>query len=348
MILLTVYIKNILRKLGFLLLLLQLVIVFGSLMFAQEKVGTTSFQFLKVKPDAWSASMGNAITSVVNNSDAVFTNPAGLTYIGKSDVSFSYYNYFYGVKTSAFSAAYNKPGFGVLGVQGLFTSYGEMDVTTVEAMEMGDDGFNHGLTGETFSPGHSIIGLTFARQQTDKFCFGITAKYVRENADIIYTDTDGAETDMDQSAFLFDTGINYYTGYRSIRVSMVLSHFGKNITYVEKDYPVPQLLVIGTSFYVLSPEEGLITNQQNPVSLLMSFDLVAPRDYDQQYNIGMEFSMLDFLFLRAGYKINYDTENWSAGGGVKYNRFRFDYSFTNYNDYLAPVHRFTLGLRIDN
>jgi len=46
-----------------------------------DKVGTTSFQFLKVMPDARSTALGEAFTSVVSTSEAVFWNPAALTRI---------------------------------------------------------------------------------------------------------------------------------------------------------------------------------------------------------------------------------------------------------------------------
>ena len=49
----------------------------------QNKVGTTIFQFLKVMPDAQSTGMGDAVTSTINNANAVFHNPAGLSDVKK-------------------------------------------------------------------------------------------------------------------------------------------------------------------------------------------------------------------------------------------------------------------------
>ena len=61
---------------------------------ALEKVGTTSFQYLKVLADARSTAMGEAYSAVARNSDALFWNPARITYIEGYDFTASYMDYF--------------------------------------------------------------------------------------------------------------------------------------------------------------------------------------------------------------------------------------------------------------
>ena len=57
-------------------------LVCSSILYAQggafHKVGTTSFQFLKVISDARSTGMGGAFIAVGNSSGAVFSNPAAI------------------------------------------------------------------------------------------------------------------------------------------------------------------------------------------------------------------------------------------------------------------------------
>lgn len=75
--------------------------------------------------------------------------------------------------------------------------------------------------------------------------------------------------------------------------------------------------------------------------VLFSLDMTHPRDYAQQYNLGFEYSLSDMVFLRAGYKMNYDEEGLTFGVGLNLSHFVVDYSFNDYGDYLESVNRFT-------
>ena len=60
-------------------LILLFLILANGYLFAFEKVGTTSFQFLKVISSARGAGMGEAFSTIASGSDAVFFNPVQLT-----------------------------------------------------------------------------------------------------------------------------------------------------------------------------------------------------------------------------------------------------------------------------
>jgi len=57
----------------------------------------------------------------------------------------------------------------------------------------------------------TAIGLTFARQMTDKVSWGIQGKMIRE--DLMLTSTTSYELDM---------GISAYTGYKSLRLAILI------------------------------------------------------------------------------------------------------------------------------
>ena len=224
--------------------------------FGQKKVGTTIFQFLKVMPDAQSTGMGDAVTSTINNANAVFYNPAGLSDVKKGDLSLSFYKYFFDVKTTSLSLAYNIGTGGTLGLHTIFTDVGSIDVTTTEQLVFLEDGtYNPGLTGETISPSQMVLGLSLAKSLTEKFSFGVTSKYVRE--DLVMASADG---------FVFDFGLLYKTGYRTLQTSAVIRNFGPEVSFRDEDpetdnvdfesYPPPQTLVIGVSGFIISSEIG--------------------------------------------------------------------------------------------
>ena len=79
-------------------------------------------------------------------------------------------------------------------------------------------------------------------------------------------------------------------------------------------------------------------------SLRAAFEIVGPRDYGQQYNTGLEWGYIDLLFIRSGYKFNYDTQGINFGMGVRINNFRGDYSYASYGKYLLNIHRISAGI----
>ena len=50
-------------------------------------VGTESMQFLKIKPSARAASLGDSFVSIANDVNATFYNPAGLTQLEDVEIS---------------------------------------------------------------------------------------------------------------------------------------------------------------------------------------------------------------------------------------------------------------------
>jgi hypothetical protein len=79
----------------------------------------------------------------------------------------------------------------------------------------------------------------------------------------------------------------------------------------------------------------------------VALQIGRPNDAYEQYNIGGEYTYQDMVSLRAGYRFNYDTEDWSAGLGVNLGTLGIegtvDYAFTNYK-FLPGTHMFTLEL----
>ena len=301
-----------------------------------DKVGTTLFQFLKVIPDARSTGMGEAFISVVNNADAVFWNPAALTKVDNIDVSISFVDWFLDVNHFSFAGAYNLEGVGVFGLQILFNDVGDIPVTRVSDLYRTADGsYNPGLTGETMHPGSRVIGLSYAKKLTDKFAFGLTVKYAYEDL-----------VEKNASTVMFDGGLSYQTGFKSIEIAVSLRHFGPEVKFLDSPYPLPQTFAIGISANLFAPGEALISQIENQ-KLLIAYNLFQPRDYSQQHNIGLEYTYNDLISIRGGYKLNYDEEGLSFGAGVNYNGYKVDYSYNDYGEFLGQVHRFSIGFSIN-
>lgn len=316
-------------------LLIVLLILFSVKIFSQNKVGTTSFQFLEVMTSARGTALGDSYGAVVDNSEAVFWNPGALTKVENIDISLGYVQWLFDVSHYSFAGAYTLGRWGTIGFQGMYINIGEIEVTRVDALGFVGDNYNPGLTGQVIKPYQYMVGISYAKDLTDKFTFGFTAKYAKE--DLIA---------MSKGAVCFDFGFTFNTGFRTVRVAASVRNFGPQVKYVNTSYPLPQTFNIGISSYLFSPAEGLLLNIPNQ-SLLVTFDLIQPRDYNQQNSFGIEYSFDNMIYLRGGYKFNGDQQGLSAGLGLKYNNYRVDYSFANFGSYLGSVHRFTVGFELN-
>ena len=310
------------------------ILVFSGSLFSFPKVGTTSFQFLEVLTSARGSALGNAFCSMADNSEAEFFNPAGLTGISNIDLSVGYVNWFLDAAQYSVAAGYYLEGYGILGFQAMFTDVGVIEETRVDALGFHADGSYNGLTGRTFRPNSIVLGVSFARDLTDKLSFGITAKFVHEN--LIYKSA---------SALAFDGGVLFKTGFKNIVVDATIRHFGTTVKYIDQAFPLPQTFTIGASTFLLSEKDPLIA-QSDEHSVRVAYEMVQPRDYDQQHCVGMEYGFENMFFLRGGYQFNSDEQSWSAGLGVQFNDLRIDYSYNDFGQYLDSVHRITIGYAI--
>jgi hypothetical protein len=305
---------------------------------AFNKVGTTSFQFLKVNSDARSTAMGGAFIAVGNSSGAVFSNPAALAKVNKTDFSLSQLDYLLDMSHQSFSLAWSFDRIGTIGIHGMVVNIGDVEETKVENLGFLESGiYNPGLTGNIVTPGAQVFGLSYAKQISEKFAFGITTKYARE--DLVVEEA---------SAIIVDAGFNYNTGYKSLQLATAVKNFGPEIKFREvgESYPLPQELTIGLAANILGKTNPLFA-ESDVHGLLVAFDMLETRDYGQQFNIGFEYSIHDMFFVRGGQRINYDIEGLTLGFGINARGIRFDYSYASYGEAFSPVSRFTIGYGIN-
>ncbi len=302
-----------------------------------DKVGTTSFQFLSVVPNARASGMGGASAAVIQRSEAVFFNPALLTTTTHLDVAAAYVDWFLDVSISSLSFAYSLPGFGTIGILAQATNIGEIEETRVDHLFRDETTgrYNPGTTGNTVSANSIVVGISYARDLTDKFAFGVTAKYARENL-----------AGQAAANLMFDGGIVYRTGYKSLMLGAMLQHFGPDVKYFNESYPLPQRFSIGLSGYAIGPDASLFAHSDKH-RLLLAYDLAQTRDHSQQQHIGAEYRFAEFLSLRAGYKVNFDEEGLTFGAGLNVKNFRLDYAYNDFGSILENVQRFTVTFHFD-
>ena len=296
-----------------------------------EKVGVTSFQFLKISPDPTIAAMGGAYSAVSRGTGSLYGNPAALVYQQGFGTFISQTAYVYETSHSTVAASW---GFGdwAIGVYGMSVDYGSIQVTDIASLGYGDDGnFNPGLTGESLNLGATDVGIGVSQKLTNKFSYGLIGKWVSEDFSVISTDV-----------LAWDIGVLYDSGFRSIIMAATVRNFGPQVKYLTQSYPLPQTMNLGVSAKLIGSGPTL-WKENNTHSLLLTADLVQPRDYAQQYNVGTEYSFKDLVFVRGGYRLNYDTEGLNLGIGFKLKNVALNYGYSDYGKNRPSVHRFSIG-----
>ena len=344
---------------------LHIVLTFSALLVAMtgemhaQKVGTSSFQFLKVMPTARANAMGDAYSTLASGADAVFWNPAGLTTAQSHELATTLTLWLFDTKQSALAYALPIDGWGTFGAQLQYVDYGEIEETRADQLMFIGSGsdfhYNPGLTGRTFSPKAYVVGLSFARQLTDRFATGVTVKYVAESL----WDQAVAQTPIDENyplsesvnasahRFLFDIGMRYDTGFRSIKLGISIQNLGAQVKYAVEEYPAPLSFRLGATANVIGHDALFFDDESNRMTI--AYDIFQPNDYDQQMHMGIEYSFSEVFALRTGYKFNYDSDGLTFGGGVNTSLagvgLSFDYSLGKMGEYLGNVHRLSLGVK---
>ncbi len=317
-----------------------------------QKVGSTSMQFLKVMPSARATAIGDAYTVWATGAEAIFWNPAGVARLQNMEFSTTYIDWMFDAQQGALSYAFSIRKFGAIGIQVQYVDFGEFEETTNERPHISDPD-NPGFTGRTFRPFSFLVGVSYARYLTDKFSVGMGVKYAHESL----FDGNRVTTMVRQGVFeevetwanglLFDFGIRYNTGYRSIHIGSSVQNFGADVKYARESNPVPLLFRFGIGADIIGPN-GLLYPGSEENRLSLAYDIFHPNDYDQQMHVGVEYEFASAFALRGGYKFNYDFDGLTLGAGFKHAlagvRLALDYSYGDMGTYLGHVQRISLGI----
>jgi hypothetical protein len=314
-----------------------------------QKVGSTSMQFLHVMPVARATALGDAYSVWASGAEAVFWNPAGLALVKDQEVSLTYIDWIFDTRQGALSYALSLGEVGSVAAQVQYVDFGEFEETSTDAAYMVPP--NWGMTGRTFRPFSMLVGLTYSRMITERFSTGITVKYAHESlfsgdyvsALVSQSAVERVKTWAD--GFLFDFGVRYNTGFHTVQLGAAVQNFGAEMRYARESHPVPLLFRFGIAGDLIGRDALLAEEENNRVSV--AFDLFQPNDYAQQGHIGLEYSYQETFALRGGYKMNYDEEGFTVGGGVRHTigtvRLSLDYSYGSIGTYLGNVQRISLG-----
>lgn len=296
-----------------------------------QRAGISTAQFLKIGVGGRASAMGDAFIAIANDVSALYWNPAGLSQFSENQIIFSHNKWIVDINHDFLGAVYHLDNDNTFGIAFTALSMDKMKVTTE---------FSPFGTGEYYGFSDIAIAISYSRKMTEQFSFGGTIKYMEETLD-----------KLKMRGVMIDLGTYYWTGLGSTRFAVTVSNFGNDLapdgevvlvgnrTKSEwQSFSPPTMFKIGFAFEPYEDEINRIT---------ASIQLNHPNDNSENFVIGAEYSYDKMFYLRSGYKVNVDEQNYSFGAGVSLPisiaNVSVDYSFSNFTR-LGSVHRFSLIL----
>lgn len=300
------------------------------------KVGTTSAQFLKIGVGARAIAMGNAQVAMTGDVSSLYWNPAALSRSSaSSELTFNHVNWLADIAYDFAGGALHLGDFGTLGLSIVSLRAPEDLVRTVEAPE-GD--------GRRWDASSVAIGVSYARNLTERFSIGFSGKFVREN---LWSES--------ASGFAMDFGTLYLSEIRGLSLGASISNFGTKMQlsgrdlffnndpngnigsgpnnipaqYQAGEFDMPLTFRIGVAYELRLTDDFRATT---------AIDATHPNDNTEYVNSGVEFAWREILFGRVGYKSLFlrDSEQGLTWGlGMHYAiensvTLKLDYGFADY------------------
>ena len=285
--------------------------------------GTTGVNYMRIGMGARAEGMGEAQVAIADNVDAIYWNPAGLAFVRKYEIGLMHLIYWQGISYESAGAVIPMRNVGVFAVGGTFINSGAIDKTVENST-----GSNYTLDG-TFNYSAYSAQVSYANKfilENQPVYLGATLKYVGDGID-----------GTSASALGADIG-GIYVLAKNLLIGASISNIG---TVFGENAGMPLTMRLGAGLRLPGFSEGH--------SLILAADGVLPIDAAIKGNIGAEYGMNRQIFLRAGYKLNYDLESMTFGAGYRLNSngtvYEIDYAYAPGLQDIGATHRISLIVR---
>lgn len=255
----------------------------------EARLGTTAGAQVGVPVGARDLAMAGADLVYTRGVDASYWNPASIGGILGANGTFSNMSYIADVNVNYFAVGGPMGSFGNIGVTAKTIDFGDIPITTVEAM----DG-----TGSTFAPTMMTMALTYGKAFTDRINFGITGKMVYESI-----------PRASASTVAFDIGVQYidFANINGLGLALVLKNIGGNMHYTGAGLKTEATSDVFTEFFdreatydQLPSSYSIGVSYKIGETILLGGSYVSNNTSYDELNMGGEFNFNNMIFLRAG------------------------------------------------
>ncbi len=320
------------KKLLLCLLLMGSVICFDLKdLIAAGSTGTSGADFLEIGVGSRPLGMGEAFTAMTGDINAIYYNPAGLGTMKYPTLSIMHQELILDSRFENISVAFQpvEDMNGFLGISNSVFWVPPFEKIDIEGNETGKVYFYNasGVMAYGYSFGFVEVGGSF--------------KYIYQKIDTLTLHSYAADVGILKRLYMYSP---FETHLRNFALGMSVQNIGTKA----KDDPLPRLVRLGTSYYLT---KWMVFNVDMIESLIESSDL-----YDFTYgfqesfrmNTGVEFTYMDILSLRTGYRFN-DAGTYSFGMGFNYQvqnvGFNVDASYSDAGVF-GPTYSFTVGFKL--
>jgi hypothetical protein len=180
-----------------------------------SKVGTTAVPFLTIGIGARANAMGGTFASVANDVTALHWNPAGIASLNNNQLALFHSDWIADLRHDFLGFA---ASLGVMGNIGF-----SLNALTMDELLVRTPFFPEG-TGEKAGAYDIALGLSYARELTDRLSIGATVKYIRSELWHMSAQTMGA-----------DLGIIFSDIFNVIQLGAAITNMGGKMKYGGRD-----------------------------------------------------------------------------------------------------------------
>jgi hypothetical protein len=308
-----------------------------------NRAGTAAAPELLIPVGARDMALGGASIANTSGIGSLYWNPAGLARgDARTSAMFSTMSYLADINVHYVAVGTRFETLGTLGVNLKALDIGAIPITT----ETRPDG-----TGGTFSPTFFALGLTYAREMTDRISLGTTVHYISN-----------AMGRVNASAVSFSAGLQYLDlgNVPGLDMGVAVKHIGQRMKYEG-----PGLLNRGTlsgasrpsAFYYVDASSADLPSTfeiglgyRYPMAQMGQLNLGTMFQHNNytydEYRTGAEYVYRDFLAVRGGFVYAADAAdgtypfgtsfglglNLDLGGKLQEARVDYAYTATDYFD----------------
>jgi hypothetical protein len=299
-----------------------IMILFVSISYASGP-GSTGANYLRIGMGAKAAGMGEAQVAIADNVDAIYWNPAGLSLIKSNEIGAMHLFYWQGISYEYLAYAMPIKKIGTFGIGGTYLNSGSIDKTIENST-----GSDYTKVG-TFN----YIAFSGSISYSNKFVIEKIPINLGANLKIV---GDKIEDDTVLGIGL-DVGAIYEV-MKDLTVGATVNNIG---VLFKENVLLPLTFKVGAGYKLeLFDKKHCLT---------VAVDGILPVDSKIKADTGLEYAYDNTIFVRGGYKVNYDLEGITLGAGFRLNlsgtQYELDYAFAPAKEDIGQTHRISLIVR---
>lgn len=304
-------------------------LLFALILISITTYSQSTYKFLTLDTSPRAAALAGSFVSNNDDPNVIFFNPAGINFLDKSPISFSFLKHLMDINSASLVYSREFEGLGRFSAAVKYINYG--DFTKADA---------NGMTYGNFGAGDVAFMIGYGNRLDQNFYYGANAKFIYSGIE-----------DYSSTALALDIGLHYEIPESRWNFGFSILNLGGQLSsYFESKEELPIDMRLGFSKQL----ENL------PFRFYWSFNKLNEKqesffDRFKQITIGGEFKLGPSFRLRFGYDNEKRKElkigstpglaGFSLGVGFNVSTYVVDYAFSSMG-YVGSIHRFGISTNL--